>query len=222
MVYKAIWEELQSTVHAVDQMTTKTPDEAAANKWFNIMPVVTVKLSFEDQAVALTKVLFFLVLLMCTPNEWSIIGHVLSVPSKGNIWNLFCIFFWICSSGLKKIWCYLRLFVSPKSNSERIVIPLVSFYLFCIIGKVSKNVWKPTGFLKSWYSYFKQVPVRFFFLRPNARTAHRRTQDSIDAAVRGQSHTAARARAHVVPLRQLRACGRPALRCTHQSLFLGI
>ncbi|PIA33798.1 hypothetical protein AQUCO_04000097v1 [Aquilegia coerulea] len=29
MVYKAIWEELQSTVHAVDQMTTKTPDEAA-------------------------------------------------------------------------------------------------------------------------------------------------------------------------------------------------
>jgi len=32
MVYKAIWEELQSTVHAVDEMTTKTPDEAAANK----------------------------------------------------------------------------------------------------------------------------------------------------------------------------------------------
>ncbi|XP_062232922.1 protein BOLA4, chloroplastic/mitochondrial [Phragmites australis] len=32
MVYKAIWEELQSTVHAVDQMTTKTPAEAAANK----------------------------------------------------------------------------------------------------------------------------------------------------------------------------------------------
>ncbi|EER89755.1 hypothetical protein BDA96_10G183300 [Sorghum bicolor] len=30
MVYKAIWEELQSTVHAVDQMTTKTPDEAGA------------------------------------------------------------------------------------------------------------------------------------------------------------------------------------------------
>lgn len=30
MVYKAIWEELQSTVHAVDQMTTKTPAEAAA------------------------------------------------------------------------------------------------------------------------------------------------------------------------------------------------
>ncbi|KAL6191463.1 hypothetical protein ACLB2K_037853 [Fragaria x ananassa] len=29
MVYKAIWEELQSTVHAVDQMTTKTPEEAA-------------------------------------------------------------------------------------------------------------------------------------------------------------------------------------------------
>ncbi|XP_058104133.1 protein BOLA4, chloroplastic/mitochondrial-like [Magnolia sinica] len=28
MVYKAIWEELQSTVHAVDQMTTKTPAEA--------------------------------------------------------------------------------------------------------------------------------------------------------------------------------------------------
>ncbi|KAL6592637.1 hypothetical protein ACP70R_022477 [Stipagrostis hirtigluma subsp. patula] len=32
MVYKAIWEELQSTVHAVDQMTTKTPAEAAAKK----------------------------------------------------------------------------------------------------------------------------------------------------------------------------------------------
>lgn len=32
MVYKAIWEELQSTVHAVDQMTTKTPSEAAANQ----------------------------------------------------------------------------------------------------------------------------------------------------------------------------------------------
>ncbi|KAL5224877.1 hypothetical protein ABZP36_011516 [Zizania latifolia] len=32
MVYKAIWEELQSTLHAVDQMTTKTPSEAAANK----------------------------------------------------------------------------------------------------------------------------------------------------------------------------------------------
>ncbi|KAI3865493.1 hypothetical protein MKX03_020631 [Papaver bracteatum] len=29
MVYKAIWEELQNTVHAVDQMTTKTPTEAA-------------------------------------------------------------------------------------------------------------------------------------------------------------------------------------------------
>ncbi|KQK18382.1 protein BOLA4, chloroplastic/mitochondrial [Brachypodium distachyon] len=32
MVYKVIWEELQSTVHAVDQMTTKTPGEAVANK----------------------------------------------------------------------------------------------------------------------------------------------------------------------------------------------
>ncbi|KAK9271949.1 hypothetical protein L1049_002316 [Liquidambar formosana] len=32
MVYKAIWEELQSTVHAVDQMTTRTPTEAAAEK----------------------------------------------------------------------------------------------------------------------------------------------------------------------------------------------
>ncbi|KAF3776721.1 BOLA4 protein [Nymphaea thermarum] len=31
MVYKAIWEELQTTVHAVDQMTTKTPEEAAAS-----------------------------------------------------------------------------------------------------------------------------------------------------------------------------------------------
>ncbi|XP_078442664.1 bolA-like family protein [Wolffia australiana] len=30
MVYKAIWEELQSTVHAVDQMTTRTPSEASA------------------------------------------------------------------------------------------------------------------------------------------------------------------------------------------------
>ncbi|KAL5070745.1 hypothetical protein RYX36_021632 [Vicia faba] len=29
MVYKAIWEELQSVVHAVDQMTTQTPAEAA-------------------------------------------------------------------------------------------------------------------------------------------------------------------------------------------------
>ncbi|KAE8664731.1 Protein BOLA4 [Hibiscus syriacus] len=32
MVYKAIWEELQNTVHAVDQMTTRTPDEAASQK----------------------------------------------------------------------------------------------------------------------------------------------------------------------------------------------
>ncbi|XP_042439833.1 protein BOLA4, chloroplastic/mitochondrial-like isoform X2 [Zingiber officinale] len=32
MVYKAIWEELQSTVHAVDQMTTKTPAEINTNK----------------------------------------------------------------------------------------------------------------------------------------------------------------------------------------------
>ncbi|GLT59754.1 hypothetical protein SLA2020_325550 [Shorea laevis] len=31
MVYKAIWEELQNTVHAVDQMTTKTPGEAAVS-----------------------------------------------------------------------------------------------------------------------------------------------------------------------------------------------
>lgn len=30
MVYKAIWMELQETVHAVDAMTTKTPQEAAA------------------------------------------------------------------------------------------------------------------------------------------------------------------------------------------------
>lgn len=29
MVYKAIWEELQNTVHAVDQMITKTPAEVA-------------------------------------------------------------------------------------------------------------------------------------------------------------------------------------------------
>ncbi|XP_030932938.1 protein BOLA4, chloroplastic/mitochondrial [Quercus lobata] len=32
MVYKAIWEELQTTVHAVDQMTTRTPTEASAEK----------------------------------------------------------------------------------------------------------------------------------------------------------------------------------------------
>ncbi|WCJ27723.1 Protein BOLA4 chloroplastic/mitochondrial [Euphorbia peplus] len=32
MVYKAIWEELQSTVHAVDQMTTKTPAEGEPKK----------------------------------------------------------------------------------------------------------------------------------------------------------------------------------------------
>ncbi|MBO8589962.1 BolA family transcriptional regulator, partial [Staphylococcus aureus] len=32
MVYKAIGEELQSTVHAVDQMTTRTPSEAAKNE----------------------------------------------------------------------------------------------------------------------------------------------------------------------------------------------
>ncbi|KAI4384685.1 hypothetical protein MLD38_002804 [Melastoma candidum] len=30
MVYKAIWEELQTTVHAVDQMTTRTPAEVQA------------------------------------------------------------------------------------------------------------------------------------------------------------------------------------------------
>ncbi|PNH05148.1 hypothetical protein TSOC_008555 [Tetrabaena socialis] len=30
MVYKAIWLELQEAVHAVDSMTTKTPEEAAA------------------------------------------------------------------------------------------------------------------------------------------------------------------------------------------------
>jgi len=28
MVYKAIWEELQTTVHAVDHMITRTPTEA--------------------------------------------------------------------------------------------------------------------------------------------------------------------------------------------------
>ncbi|XP_039028444.1 protein BOLA4, chloroplastic/mitochondrial-like [Hibiscus syriacus] len=32
MVYKAIWEELQNTVHAVDQMTTRTPNKAASQK----------------------------------------------------------------------------------------------------------------------------------------------------------------------------------------------
>lgn len=41
MVYKAIWEELQSTVHAVDQMTTKTPKEAVADQW---KPKIEVKL----------------------------------------------------------------------------------------------------------------------------------------------------------------------------------
>lgn len=30
MVYKAIWEELQTTVHAVDHMSTKTPQEASS------------------------------------------------------------------------------------------------------------------------------------------------------------------------------------------------
>lgn len=29
MVYKAIWEELQEQVHAVDAMVTKTPEEAS-------------------------------------------------------------------------------------------------------------------------------------------------------------------------------------------------
>ncbi|KAI9115296.1 hypothetical protein K1719_013615 [Acacia pycnantha] len=32
MVYKAIWEELQNTVHAVDHMTTRTPSEASTTK----------------------------------------------------------------------------------------------------------------------------------------------------------------------------------------------
>ncbi|KAG8390484.1 hypothetical protein BUALT_Bualt01G0088200 [Buddleja alternifolia] len=32
MVYKAIWEELQERVHAVDQMTTRTPSEAGSAK----------------------------------------------------------------------------------------------------------------------------------------------------------------------------------------------
>ncbi|KAK8947440.1 hypothetical protein KSP39_PZI006598 [Platanthera zijinensis] len=32
MVYKAIWEELESTVHAVDRMTTRTPSEASENQ----------------------------------------------------------------------------------------------------------------------------------------------------------------------------------------------
>ncbi|KAI3757023.1 hypothetical protein L6452_04556 [Arctium lappa] len=32
MVYKAIWEELQNVVHAVDQMRTRTPEEAASGK----------------------------------------------------------------------------------------------------------------------------------------------------------------------------------------------
>lgn len=29
LVYKAIWQELQNTVHAVDSMKTSTPDEVA-------------------------------------------------------------------------------------------------------------------------------------------------------------------------------------------------
>ncbi|KAI3471322.1 hypothetical protein Pfo_027985 [Paulownia fortunei] len=32
MVYKAIWEELQDRVHAVDQMTTRTPSEVSLGK----------------------------------------------------------------------------------------------------------------------------------------------------------------------------------------------
>lgn len=32
MVYKAMWEELQSTVHAVDHMITRTPSEAGLDK----------------------------------------------------------------------------------------------------------------------------------------------------------------------------------------------
>ncbi|KAL5569401.1 hypothetical protein UlMin_025976 [Ulmus minor] len=31
MVYNAIWEELQTTIHAVDHMTTKTPQEVQPN-----------------------------------------------------------------------------------------------------------------------------------------------------------------------------------------------
>ena len=32
LVYKAIWEELQSVVHAVDSMSCETPEEAAGGK----------------------------------------------------------------------------------------------------------------------------------------------------------------------------------------------
>lgn len=32
MVYKVIWDELQNTVHAVDQMTTRTPLEASESE----------------------------------------------------------------------------------------------------------------------------------------------------------------------------------------------
>lgn len=32
MVYKAIWEELQTTVHAVDNMRTLTPEESSREK----------------------------------------------------------------------------------------------------------------------------------------------------------------------------------------------
>lgn len=35
MVYKAIWEELQNVVHAVDQMTTKTPSEVWSLEFLN-------------------------------------------------------------------------------------------------------------------------------------------------------------------------------------------
>lgn len=35
MVYKAIWEELQDVVHAVDAMVTKTPEEMG--KWYILL-----------------------------------------------------------------------------------------------------------------------------------------------------------------------------------------
>jgi hypothetical protein len=70
------------------------------------MPVETVKLSFEDQALAIsTKFLFV--------PERSIIRDVISVLSKRNICHLICIFFLLgqlfrtqtkCDAMCKRLW----------------------------------------------------------------------------------------------------------------------
>ena len=36
LVYKAIWEEMQGAVHAVDSMSCKTPSEAGKWVWFEL------------------------------------------------------------------------------------------------------------------------------------------------------------------------------------------